>query len=91
MIPRIDLTFNKNLPFVLKRRQFPIRLSFAMTINKSQGQTFDRVGISLKDPIFSHEKLYAALSRGRSKEGIFIESPQNTFRNNIVYKEVLNS
>ncbi|XP_065674125.1 uncharacterized protein LOC136091069 [Hydra vulgaris] len=34
---------DSNLPFVLKRRQFPVRLAYSMTINKSQGQTFDRV------------------------------------------------
>ena len=28
------------LPFVLKRRQFPIQPAFSMTINKAQGQTF---------------------------------------------------
>lgn len=46
LIPRISLCpSDTNLPFVLKRRQFPIRLSFAMTINKSQGQTFYKVGL----------------------------------------------
>ncbi|KMQ86402.1 hypothetical protein RF55_14615, partial [Lasius niger] len=39
-IPRIDFLPNDTeIPFKLKRRQFPIRVSFAMTINKSQGQT----------------------------------------------------
>jgi hypothetical protein len=33
MSPSEDLT----LPFKFKRKQFPIRLSFAMTINKAQG------------------------------------------------------
>ena len=42
------------LPFTLKRRQYPNRLAYSMTINKSQGQTFDRVGVYLKKPCFSH-------------------------------------
>lgn len=38
----------------LKRIQLPVRLAFAMTFNKSQGQTFDKVGLLLKEPVFSH-------------------------------------
>ena len=46
LLPRIDLTTSKDeLPFEMKRRQFPIRLGYAMTINKSQGQTFNKVAI----------------------------------------------
>jgi len=43
-----------NLPFKFKRKQFPIRLSFAMTINKAQGQTIPIVGIYLPEPVFAH-------------------------------------
>nr|XP_047140934.1 ATP-dependent DNA helicase pif1-like [Hydra vulgaris] len=52
-VPRIQLApSDSNLPFVLKRRQFPVRLAYSMTINKSQGQTFDRVGVYLKKPCY---------------------------------------
>jgi hypothetical protein len=55
-----------SVPFVMRRVQFPIRLSFAMTINKSQGQTLDRVGVLLSRPCFSHGQLYVAFSRARA-------------------------
>ena len=43
-IPRMDLVpSDSGLPFKFQRRQFPISLCFAMTINKSQGQTLSRV------------------------------------------------
>ena len=46
-IPRINLSTasDSGLPFTLNRKQFPVKLSYAVTINKSQGQTLSKVGI----------------------------------------------
>ena len=48
----------ENLPFILYRRQFPIVLAFAITINKSQGQSLEKVGIYFERPLFSHGQLF---------------------------------
>ena len=59
-------------PFQFKRKQFPIRLSFAMTVNKAQGQTIPNVGVYLPVPVFSHGQLYVALSRATARSNIKI-------------------
>lgn len=56
----------------VSRYQFPVSLAFAVTINKSQGQGFDHVGIYLKKPVFSHGQFYVAVSRGKKRENVSI-------------------
>jgi ATP-dependent DNA helicase PIF1 len=62
-IPRIIMSPSKtNWPFVLRRRQFFVRVAFAMTINKNQGQTPNNVEVYLLSPVFYHGQLYVAIS-----------------------------
>ena len=48
LLPRILLsTTEEELPFILPTKQFPIKLLFAMTVNKSLGQTPGIIGLDL--------------------------------------------
>ena len=92
LIPRIKLTTTEtDLPYILSRRQYPIRLCFAMTVNKSQGQSLKTVGVDLRTSAFTHGQLYVGLSRVTSAEGITILLSENGDgkTNNVVYPEVL--
>jgi len=61
--------------FSVLRRQFPLRLCYTMTIDKSQGQTLSRVALDLRQPVFSHGQLYVALSRCTSRNSIIALVP----------------
>lgn len=88
LIPRIPLSPN-DMPFEFQRLQFPVRLAFAMTINKSQGQSLEVCGINLEFPCFSHGQLYVACSRVGTSLSLFVYAPHNKTKN-IVYQKALN-
>ncbi|XP_074097687.1 uncharacterized protein LOC141526552 [Cotesia typhae] len=87
-IPRIPL-IPSDYHFKFKRLQFPVRVCFAMTINKAQGQSLKLAGVELQSDCFSHGQFYLACSRVSSSENLIILQPEKRTKN-VVYKEVLN-
>ena len=87
-IPRIPM-IPADMPFSFRRLQFPLRLSFAMSINKSQGQSLKVVGLHLEKPCFTHGQLYVGCSRVGSGKNLFVFSPKPGYTENIVYAEAL--
>ena len=77
----------------MERRQFPVRVCFAMTSNKAQGQSLEKVGVNLTTEMFSHGTLYVSLSRVTSSKGLTIFKPSTAnnpnHMKNIVYEEIL--
>ena len=84
-IPGLSLSpSDVKIPFKFQRRQFPISVSFAMTIS---------VGIYLSSPVFSHGQLYVVISRVTSKQGLKIlivdgDGENTDTTSNVVYHEV---
>ena len=93
-IPRIKLSPDDGIyPWAWSRLQFPVRVAFAMTVNKAQGQTLTRVGVYLERPCFSHGQFYVAASRVGLPENIMFAIEPNgdgEFRTaNVVFAEAL--
>ena len=104
LIHRISLQPNDSqIPIKFWRRQFPVALCFATTINKSQGQTLQKVGLFLPQPVFGHGQLYVALSRVTHPDnikllvettfqhGVIKELGEGVYTKNVVYTEILST
>lgn len=82
---KIDGVWSEKI--VASYEQYPVQLAWAISIHKSQGQTFEKVHITPKS-VFAAGQFYVALSRAKSLEGVLLDGPvsQRTF---MVDKRVL--
>jgi ATP-dependent exoDNAse (exonuclease V) alpha subunit len=90
LISRIDLFSTEGeLSWIVRRKQFSVRLCFVITVNKTQGQSLNTVGVDLRMSAFSHEQLYVTLSRVTDVSRLCVLLSQNKKTENIVYPKVL--
>ena len=78
-------------PVPFRCLQFPVHLTYAMTINKSQDQTVKHVGLNLTSSVFSHGQLYVALSictHPRNIKILFPHGQEDTKVSSVVWTEV---
>ena len=78
--PKIEFKYNSLKHKIEKEvmgtfTQYPLKLAWAITIHKSQGQTFDYVVIVPGRGAFAHGQMYVGLSRCRTLDGIFLSNP----------------
>ena len=73
-VSRNSITFN--------RIQFPLRIAYSLTINKSQGQTLSRIGLDMRSDGFAHGQPHVALSRAKSRHSVMILLPPDNVMNN---------
>jgi hypothetical protein len=91
MIPKIKL---KSSPASANgvsfyRYQFLLAPAYAMSVNKSQGQTLSRVGVMLHTDVFSHGQLYVALSRVSSADNVLFVKPAGKEKMvNVVHRSI---
>ena len=79
------------------RKQFPLRLSYAITVNKSQGQEYERVLYDVREDAFAHGHTYVAFSRSKRYDTLKLYCGEENIQNNcpfvlnVVYKDLISS
>ena len=103
LVPRVPMECTESklgIPFI--RRQFPILLAYYLTLNRSQGQTLDTVGIELPESVFSHGHVYVGAARTGDPDKLHFYADQTeyediaaeleegkTYVRNVVWPEML--
>ena len=75
-------TESSGLPYAFTRTQFPLSVAYAVTVHKSQGQTYRNVGLYFTAQPFAHGQLYVALSRVHGWNNIVVLN-NALIRNNV--------
>jgi hypothetical protein len=95
ILPRITCLFKVFKDVIIMRHQFPLRLAFATTLNKSKGQEYKAVGLDITQDFFAHGQLYVATSRVAEHGDLSLFTTEDRltadgvpFANNVVYSEV---
>jgi ATP-dependent DNA helicase PIF1 len=92
VIPRITFIADMGKgAWEYSRKQFLVRLCFVMTINKAQGQSLQKVGIDLRQPVFIYGQFYVAFSRVTDVANLDVLLPYrgSGMVENIMYPEIL--
>ena len=94
LIPKIIFKPDtEKMPVKFMRLQFPARPDFSITSNRSQGGTYEKVGIYLNSDLFGHGQSYVAVSRVGSFKKVSVFKPKNSptfgYMRNVVYQEIL--
>ena len=75
----------------IRWKQYLIKIAYALTIDKAQGQSLECVGVYLISECFAHGQLYTAISCAKYLNAIsfYIPPSQEKYKTkNIVWKEV---
>lgn len=88
LIPRINFPAQVGRNGInFMRVQFPLRTAYAMTINKSQGQTLKRIGLDLRSSPFAHGQLYVTLTRAQTRSTVMVLLPHSQVVDGVPYTE----
>ena len=90
----------RSFKFGITRLQFPLKVAFALTINRAQGQSAVKCGILLPKNVWTHGQIYVAFSRCGNPNNIYVWAEQSQFKDdnlekgkyyvkNVVYHEVI--
>jgi ATP-dependent DNA helicase PIF1 len=89
-IPRMKLSAKASNGIEFERLQFPVKLAYAITSNRSQGQTFtNKVIIDCRSPSFAHGQLYVACTRATDPNNIIILGAPTQQAIAVTYQDLL--